>query len=76
MKNKYSIINEIAESMLEDENTCHGCPFEYLEYSSEGHFLFATCNHKHAVMNTYDDLHRCNHNKRPDNCPIRWRNLM
>ena len=74
MKNKYSKINKIAESMLEDENRCNGCPFCYIEYAEECYSLSATCCHWYYPIESMATIPYCNHNRRPEKCPIRWRN--
>ena len=50
MKDKYSKLNEIAEGMLENENTCHGCPFRYYKYPEEYYSTTETCSHKYYKL--------------------------
>jgi len=74
-KELYSKINEVAEDLLEDSSKCHGCPFRHDEYPREYGITRDTCSHSffEYEFEEYDAIPEINPNKRPDNCPIKWR---
>jgi len=59
----WSKLNQISEKLLKESKSCYGCPFagEYDDGSS-------LCNHPHNKI-----FHDFSRQRRPVNCPLRWR---